>query len=134
MIKKILVISFLSMTVISSTYAMESIHTEHCKNMKIETLCDATLAECYLCCKDLLNKGCDPHCFDNDLKQTALHIACTNEDLALVELLLSNGANFKEIDKDGNTPIDLIKYIVDTNIKEKMITLFNMVITTKNKN
>ena len=48
---------------------------------------------------------------------TPLHIACDNNDLKIIELLLDNGADEKIKDNDGETPIE---YVRNEEIKEFM--------------
>ena len=49
---------------------------------------------------------------------TPLHIACYNDNLEMIKILLEGGANINEVDNKGNTPLSfLVKYGKDKLIK-----------------
>ncbi len=56
--------------------------------------------------KKALLDGADPSLLDLcQGRSSALHIACKNDDVALMKLLLENGANVNGTDRTGRTPL-----------------------------
>jgi hypothetical protein len=64
---------------------------------------------------DMLAAGTDSNAFNNR-RQTALHLACENNNAALVKFLLAKGAHVNIKDNECNTPLHCVtQYIIDDN-------------------
>lgn len=62
----------------------------------------------------LVNQGADVNIINPINGITPLHIACRREDIKIIKLLLRNGANLYEREKEGLTPL---KYMLEVNKK-----------------
>jgi hypothetical protein len=70
------------------------------------------------CNKSLLNS------FNKNLN-TPLHLAVLEESISLVNLLIENGANVNLKNKEGYTPLDLVKLKLQKNQKESLQSIPN---------
>lgn len=77
--------------------------------------------------QELLFKGIDPNCCEDDANVTPLHYAAQGNAYEAALLLITAGASLHSETSDGYTPLEIAKL----NNNKKMITLFNKMMLFK---
>lgn len=71
---------------------------------------------------ELLQNGADVNTCDNITKNTALHIACYNNNEDIISCLLRSGADISAINVDGKTPFSVLLESPDSELSDYHFT------------
>lgn len=112
-------------------YLIASGHSVNTKNSMCETpLHIAASYEQEAAARILLDNGALVNCRNGLSLATPLHLACENNDIKTVSLLLERGADPEMVDKRGDTPLSIVREH-NYRIVESLISAANEVIACK---